>query len=213
MRLLDYVKQIFSSGEYVNEDDLSIHDEDSQDFESYYIPPAEDVFQNQNTLEKTKSQEEDYTSQPQEALVVDSPKNNDSEIVQKSQSEANMSLPETDPKIKDDEKLYHFQDNVISIIEEFDSYINRTENDDAKELISLFQHRLIESLAESGLDKIDSDISFDCIRHIPVPFQIIPEGTPINKIIRAGLSRNGCIVLKALITTNSGKIDHQIENA
>lgn len=205
MRLLDYVKQIFSSGEYVNEDNHSIHDEDSQDFESYYVPPAEDVFPNQNALEETKPQEEGYTSQPQEALVVDSPQYNDSEIVQNSQSEANMVLPETDSKIKDDEKLYHFQDNVISIIEEFDSYINRTENDDAKELVSLFQHRLIESLVESGLERIDSDTSYKCIRHLPVPFQIIPEGKLLKETIRMGLLRKGNVVLKALVTIDGGE--------
>lgn len=212
MRLIDYVKQIFSSGEYVNEETTNIN-KDSQDFESYYVPPAEDMFQENNTSEETITQEEDYYLHTPETIAVDHLKNNESESVYYSHPEANVDISENTHQIKDDEKLHHFQYNVISVIEEFDSYLNRIENDDAKELISLFQHRLIESLAESGLDKIDSDISFDCIRHIPVPFQIIPEGTPINKIIRAGLSRNGCIVLKALITTNSGKIDYQIENA
>lgn len=212
MRLLDYVKQIFFAVESVNEEPNSIH-EDSQNFESYYVPPAEDVLREHNTSEEAKAQEEDYTSHTLEAIVEDSLKNKDLKGLQDSQSEANIDFPKTAPQIKDDENLHHFQDNVISVIEEFDSYLARIDNDDAKELISLFQHRLIESLAYSGLEKIDSDTSFNCRRHNPVPFQIVSDGTPINEIIRVGLSRNGCPVLKALITTDYGNINHHIDNA
>lgn len=201
MRLLDYVKQIFSSGESVNEETTSIN-KDSQDFESYYVPPAEDMFQENNTSEETITQEEDYYLHTPGSIAVDHLKNNESESVYYSHPEANIDLSETAHQIKNNEKLHHFQDNVISVIEEFDSYLNRIEDDDAKELISLFQHRLIESLAKSGLERIDSDSVFSCLKHTPIPFQIIPDGKALKEIKRAGLLRNGEIVLKALVTVN-----------
>ena len=80
MRLLDYVKQIFSSGESVNEETTSIN-KDSQDFESYYVPPAEDMFQENNTSEETITQEEDYYLHTHGSIAVDHLKNNEFRIM------------------------------------------------------------------------------------------------------------------------------------
>lgn len=198
MKFFEYLKHFFSSGEYVNEKAPIVY-EDNQDFESYYVPPAENMFPNENISEYTRPQEEDFYFHSPEVIVVDPIKNDDSESMQDSQPEANIDLPEPVPQIKNDEELHHFQDNVISVIEEFDSYLNRIENGDAKELVSLFQHRLVESLAKSGLEKIDSDTVFNCLKHTPVPFQIIPDGKSLKGIKRAGLIRNGEIILKALV--------------
>ena len=104
------------------------------------------------------------------------------------------------PNNEGSERVVHLQKNIISTIEEFDTYLSRIENEDAKELITLFQLRLIESLVESGLDRIDDDKYFNCLRHVAVPFSIVPDGTPIREIKRNGIIRGNRVLLKAQVT-------------
>ena len=168
MKIIDYIKNLLFP-EVVDEDDtLKPYRDDVEGQESYYVPPLEDQYQEQDNSKY---------------------------------SYIDVIKEEKQPSIQTDgySMIKRLQNDIVTTIEEFDSYINRIENDDTKELISLFQLRLIDSLANSGLDKIDEETNYSCLRHTPVPFQVIPEGSSISEIKRAGLARDGQIVLKALV--------------
>lgn len=85
------------------------------------------------------------------------------------------------------------------IINEFDTYILQTENEETKQIIGLCQYRLIEAMMSNGATSIDKDIEFDCLRHVPVPFSIVQDGMPIKEILRMGLEYDGRVILKAKI--------------
>ena len=86
------------------------------------------------------------------------------------------------------------------IINEFDTYILQTKNEETKQIIGLCQYRLIESMVSNGATPIDKDVAFDCLRHVPVPFSIVKDGTPIKEILRIGLEYNGNVILKAIVS-------------
>lgn len=201
MRLFDIIKHFLTPGEYEEEHVQSYLDEDEEQ-ESYYVPPTELSFE-----QKPSSVEPDISHVKEASPIFEDDSNELASVVNMTAPESvvldNDKVTERTPiQTTGNNDISNLQDTIISIIEEFDSYINRINNDDARELVSLFQHRLIESLAESGLDKIDNDTLFDSLRHVAVPFRIIPKGSKIIDIHRPGLLRNDVVVLKALVAVS-----------
>lgn len=204
MNIREFIKHFFSNGDY-EEGITQPNIDHSDDQESYYVPPFDD----QNTLNENPStdttihlSETDSSCSTNNTNVVlnqEDTANYFSDLESKSENHDEKTFNETAQHVES-EILSHLQKDVISIIEEFDSYLLRIENDDAKALISLFQHRLIESLLESGLKKIDNDKMYNCLRHTLVPYDVIPNGIPIRDIKRCGLINGNHVVLKAQVT-------------
>lgn len=198
MKLLDCIKQLFSSGEY-EEETIPTYKDDSEDQETYYVPP----FEEPNFEKPSINNSETYVDDPSSISMnnIDSTQDKEDNVINTNDS---SSKPDNNsenkiPHNEGTERVVQLQKDVISSIEEFDTYLSRIDNEDAKELITLFQHRLIESLVASGATPIDKDIEFDCLRHVPVPFSIVQDGMPIKEILRMGLEYNGRVVLKAKV--------------
>lgn len=100
---------------------------------------------------------------------------------------------------EDNDRIVKLFISFSEIINEFDTYILRTENEETKQIIGLCQYRLIEAMVSNGATPIDKDVEFDCLRHVPVPFSIVQDGMPIKEILRIGLEYDGKIVLKAKV--------------
>ncbi|MBO7439110.1 MAG: hypothetical protein J6U21_05470, partial [Bacteroidales bacterium] len=81
----------------------------------------------------------------------------------------------------------------------FDSYYQCTDHDDVKQIIGIMQQRLIETLCANGFLPIENESSFDILRHTPIPFAILPNGTHIKEFKRVGLTLDNAVVLKALV--------------
>ena len=87
----------------------------------------------------------------------------------------------------------------VEIIQEFDSYRNRTENSQVKAMIELMECRIIEALISLGAQPIDNDVVFNNEHHIPRPLIVTKNGQPIKSFLRRGLIFNDSVVLKALV--------------
>lgn len=113
----------------------------------------------------------------------------------------------TKPQEKDDnnddenatKSLVSIGKSISELIQEFDSYYQRTDNDDVKQIIGIMQQRLIETLCANGFLPIENESSFDILRHTPIPFAILPNGTHIKEFKRVGLTLDNAVVLKALV--------------
>ena len=90
-------------------------------------------------------------------------------------------------------------EDICELIHEFDSYILQTDSYDVKQVIEVMQYRLIETLCKNGITPIDNDTSFNSLRHVSVPFAIIPDGTPIKEFKRIGLLFDNKVLLKAQV--------------
>lgn len=100
---------------------------------------------------------------------------------------------------EDNDRILKLFISFSEIINEFDTYILQTENEETKQIIGLCQYRLIEAMVSNGATSIDKDIEFDCLRHVPVPFSIVQDGMPIKEILRMGLEYDGRVILKAKV--------------
>lgn len=198
MKLIDYIKQLFSSGEY-DEEIVPTYKDDSEDQETYYVPPFEEQNFDEPSIGDLAASMDEIS--PHSINSTDS-------VQDKESNAANSSNPSSDSDNNSEKEISHTEDinrgsqlqkDVISTIEEFDTYLSRIENEDAKELVSLFQHRLIEAMVTNGATPIDKETEFDCLRHVPVPFSIVRDRTPIKEVLRIGLEYNGSVVLKARV--------------
>lgn len=89
--------------------------------------------------------------------------------------------------------------SLTDIIEEYDSYLQRVDNEEVKQIIELLQHRLLECISANGVRTIKDVSEFNCLEHVSVPFAIIKDGTPIKEVKRVGLVWNDTVLLKAQV--------------
>lgn len=89
--------------------------------------------------------------------------------------------------------------DLIDLIYEYDAILMNVGNDEIRQIIESFQYRIIEVLIKNGFTAIESDALFDHSSHMPVPYAIIKDGTPIKGFIRAGLRKEDIIYLKAQV--------------
>ncbi len=167
---------------------------------SQYVPPVEKNNVCETPLETYALHENENidnvaskTIQPEEPMnetEIDIP----IESVLKDEEVIEMDLVQ-----EDIDRILKLFISFSEIINEFDTYILQTENEETKQIIGLCQYRLIEAMVSNGATPIDKDVEFDCLRHVPVPFSIVQDGMPIKEILRIGLEYNGSVVLKAKV--------------
>lgn len=169
---------------------------------SQYVPPVEKNNVCETPLETYALHEnENVDNVASETIQTEKPMNEaDIEIDTPIESVLkDEDVKEKELEQEDNDRILKLFISFSEIINEFDTYILQTENEETKQIIGLCQYRLIESMVSNGATPIDKDIEFNCLRHVPVPFSIVQDGTPIKEILRIGLEYNGSVVLKAKV--------------
>lgn len=189
---------------------------------SQYVPPVEKnnvcetpletyaLHENENidnvaskTIQTEEPMNETEIDIPIESVLKEDEKNKDEtepiigipvESVLKEEAGKEMSLC-----LKGNGDILKLFTSLSDLINEFDTYLLQTQNEETKQMIEVFQYRLIESLEANGAIPIDKDTEFDCLKHVPVPFSIVQDGMPIKEILRIGLKYNGSVILKARV--------------
>ena len=196
INLFEHLREFLFSKE-MECDTESAHYDDLEELESCHSPSFECQKKDEPFIDDAEvfkdesfSTNENGAVLNQEDIVVDkvAPSHN-SDDVSESGKDSAMRF----------ELISQLSKDVVAVIEEFDSYICRIENEDAKELITLFQYRLIEALVKAGLERIKNDTAYNCLRHTPIPFAVVPDGTPIKEIKRCGISSGNRVLLKAQV--------------
>ena len=113
----------------------------------------------------------------------------------KIENEENVIKDECGTAIRIKELLH----SLVNIIEEYDSYLQRVQDSEVRQLIELLQHRLIECLTANGVETIKNKTVFNCLEHVAIPFSVVPDGTHIKEVIRDGLVFEGMVLLKSQV--------------
>ena len=72
-------------------------------------------------------------------------------------------------------------------------------DDNMKALLADMSNHLINTLVLGGCEPIADDAKFDMSRHIPTPFTIVEQGTPIQYTVRIGVKLNGKVLIPAKV--------------
>lgn len=89
--------------------------------------------------------------------------------------------------------------NLVDLFDELDTLSQKTDDKNVLTMISFVQERILEILSVNGGTIISELSGFQTEMHRTVPFSIVPQNTPIKRIIRNGLSINGKAVIKAVV--------------
>ena len=88
---------------------------------------------------------------------------------------------------------------LAEMVKQYDMMAKQMPNGEAKDLLEDMSEQIISSMVLGGCQAITKEISFNALRHKPVPFAIIEDGTPIQSTLRMGVELNGVILLHALV--------------
>lgn len=89
---------------------------------------------------------------------------------------------------------------TVDNIKYYDRMADQVTDPDVKGCLEDFCRKLIESLILSGCTAIDvEEGTFDMTRHRVVPFQMVEDGTPYHKLVRAGVEWDGEVKVMAIV--------------
>ena len=88
---------------------------------------------------------------------------------------------------------------LAEMVKQYDMMAKQMPDGEAKDLLEDMSEQIITSLVLGGCQAITKETSFNALRHKPVPFAIIEDGTPIQSTLRMGVELNGVILLHALV--------------
>ena len=98
-----------------------------------------------------------------------------------------------------DERFEKLAEQVASLVMHYDAMADKLTDDNMKALLADMSNHLINTLVLGECEPIADDVEFDMSRHIPVPFTIVNQGTPIQSIVRIGVKLNGKVLIPAKV--------------
>jgi hypothetical protein len=88
---------------------------------------------------------------------------------------------------------------LAEMVKQYDMMAKQMPDGEAKDLLEDMSEQIISSMVLGGCQAITKETSFNALRHKPVPFAIIEDGTTIQSTLRIGVELNGVILLHALV--------------
>ena len=98
-----------------------------------------------------------------------------------------------------DERFEKLAEQVASLVKHYDAMADKLADDNMKALLADMSNHLINTLVLGGCEPIADDAKFDMSRHIPIPFTIVEQGTPIQSTVRIGVKLNGKVLIPAKV--------------
>ena len=98
-----------------------------------------------------------------------------------------------------DERFEKLAEQVASLVKHYDAMVDKLVDDNMKALLADMSNHLINTLVLGGCEPIADDAKFDMSRHIPTPFTIVEQGTPIQSTVRIGVKLNGKVLIPAKV--------------
>ena len=101
--------------------------------------------------------------------------------------------------IPTDERFEKLAEQIASLVKHYDAMADKLADDNMKALLADMSNHLINTLILGGCEPIADDTKFDMLRHIPTPFTLVEQGTPIQSTMRIGVKSNGKVLIPAKV--------------
>ena len=88
---------------------------------------------------------------------------------------------------------------LAEMVKQYDMMAKQMLDGEAKDLLADMSEQIISSMVLGGCQAITKETSFNALRHNPVPFAIIEDGTPIQSTLRMGVELNGVVLIPAIV--------------
>ena len=206
IEFFNYLKKIFGMDEKPRRNTAPVEPQPTVENDTYVAQIyAEPIIEEPEVEQHFQSQREDAKIVAPVSKVVESiePQEDISEFIihKRNATESIPSEHENNAKaIKGDNvNVMGLLCSLADMIVEYDSYLLRIQDSEVRQIIELFQHRIIESLYANGVEKIKNEKVFNCLEHVTIPFSITSDGMPIREVKREGLVLGERVLLKAQV--------------
>ena len=88
---------------------------------------------------------------------------------------------------------------LAEIVKQNDMMAKQMPEGESKDLLDDFSEQIISSMVLGGCKAITHERTFNSLRHRPVPFSIVEDGTPIEKTVRVGVEFNEMVLIPSLV--------------
>ena len=104
------------------------------------------------------------------------------------------------PSLLDNRIFIKLVEECVDIMNEFESFIDRMETDEGREVAQMIVRRLQESLERLGLSRIDDvNVPFSILLHNPEPMMPVADGEALEKVLLSGLKIENRVFRKAKV--------------
>lgn len=92
---------------------------------------------------------------------------------------------------------------LAELVKMYDLMAKQMPEGETKDLAEDISEQIISTLSlTKGCSPINGDLTFDSRRHIPVPFSLVENGTPIESIVRIGIALGEQVIIPAKVKIN-----------
>lgn len=89
---------------------------------------------------------------------------------------------------------------LAEMVKMYDQMAKQMPAGETKDLVEDFSEQIITTLSlTKGCTPIINDTSFNSHRHIPIPFSMIEDGTPIQSFLRMGIAIDDQVIILAKV--------------
>lgn len=89
---------------------------------------------------------------------------------------------------------------LVEMVKMYDQMAKQMPAGEAKDLAEDFSDQIITTLSLcDGCTAIINEPTFDAHRHVPVPFSIVEDGTPIQSFVRMGIALCEQVIIPAKV--------------
>lgn len=92
---------------------------------------------------------------------------------------------------------------LAEMVKMYDQMAKQMPAGEAKDLAEDFSDQIITTLSLcDGCTAIINEPTFDSYRHIPIPFSLVEDGTPIQSFVRMGIALGEQVIIPAKVKIN-----------
>ncbi len=106
---------------------------------------------------------------------------------------------ETTSEQFDDDKYEKLVEQIATLVKRYDAMADNLSDENMKNLLTDMSSHLVNTLILSGCDPIADDEFYETSRHVPVPFAIVKDGTPIQSFVRIGVTMGNKVIIPAIV--------------
>lgn len=107
---------------------------------------------------------------------------------------------EQSPKESPDKDYVSLCSHLAELVQMYDLMAKQMPEGETKDLAEDISVQIITTLSlTKGCSPINGDLTFDSRRHIPVPFSLVEDGTPIESIVRMGIAIDNIVLIPAKV--------------
>lgn len=110
------------------------------------------------------------------------------------------SYKEQSPKDPPDKDFVPLCENLAELVQMYDRMQPQLQSQESKDLVDDFNNQIIRSLHISGKCKVlGLEKEFNSRLHVPVPFSLVEDGTPIESVVRIGIAIDDIVLIPAKV--------------